>query len=117
MAAFSTVTKTATDTILLTLSRQLKGFGHLIINADEIFGTHNGIGNAEPLCRRSPHGKAGSHNGLDPICADPTRQHIRPVFRPEKIATSAVFRRFFRPRGCQNELILNNDRGQLGGIA
>ena len=40
MAAFSTATKTATETTMPTPFRQLKGFGHLIINADEVFGTH-----------------------------------------------------------------------------
>jgi hypothetical protein len=39
VAAFSTATKTATETTWSTPFRQLKGFGHLIINADEVFGT------------------------------------------------------------------------------
>jgi hypothetical protein len=42
VAAFSTATKTATETILLTLLRQLKRFRHFI-HADKVFGTHNGI--------------------------------------------------------------------------
>jgi hypothetical protein len=40
VAEFSTATKTATETTWPTPFRQLKGFGHLIINADEVFGTH-----------------------------------------------------------------------------
>jgi hypothetical protein len=38
---FSTATKTATETTWPTPFRQLKGFGYHIINADEVFGTHN----------------------------------------------------------------------------
>jgi hypothetical protein len=39
VAEFSTATKTATETILLTLLRQLKRFRHHI-HADKVFGTH-----------------------------------------------------------------------------
>ena len=43
MAEFSTATKTAAETTWPTPFRQLKGFGHLIINADEVFGTHSDL--------------------------------------------------------------------------
>jgi CBS domain containing-hemolysin-like protein len=43
VAAFSTATKTATETTWPMPFRQLKGFGHVIINADKDFGTYSGV--------------------------------------------------------------------------
>ena len=61
MAEFSTATKTATETTMPTPFRQLKGFGHLIINADEVFGTHRGL-----KYPRNKGREAGSGLMMDP---------------------------------------------------